>query len=59
VITGGPENKLDVISHSPAFRLKFPENVTKMLFFDTKVVEFVIWLTELCMRIWPKNNPGS
>ena len=30
------------IAISPLVRLKSPENVTKVLFFDTKVVDFVI-----------------
>jgi hypothetical protein len=39
--------KSDPTNHFPAFRLKFPKNVTKVLIFDTKVVDFVIWVSEL------------
>jgi hypothetical protein len=34
----------------------FPENVTKLLFFCTKVVDFNIWVAEFCMEIGELNK---
>ena len=43
-------NKFDVIIQFPAFRLKSYENETKVSENDTKVVDFVIGVAELCVR---------